>query len=151
MERGLFVVLEANETERGLFREAAAYSEGHDAPLDVLRLLSPEDVESVESVEVTSDIDREGFVDPVDHRFEEETETFIEESIDGDPGRYDVLLEIAEHGDRAQAVFDVAEDRDIDHVFLAGERRSPTGKALFGDLTQEIILNFDGTITLSMD
>ncbi|CCQ33831.1 UpsA domain-containing protein [Halorhabdus tiamatea SARL4B] len=150
MERGLFVVLEANETERELFREAAAYSAGHSAPLDVLRLVSPEDVESVDSVDVTSDIDRQDFVDPADHRFEAEVEAFIADAID-DPGDYDVRLEIAERGDRAEAVFDVAEDRGVDHVFLAGKRRSPTGKALFGDLTQEIILNFDGTITLSMD
>lgn len=151
MERGLFIVLEANETERELFQEAAAYSAGHDAPLDVLRLVSPEDVESVDSVDVTSDIDRQDFVDPADHRFEEDVEAFIADAIDGDPGDYDVRLEIAERGDRAEAVFDVAEDCGTDHVFLAGKRRSPTGKALFGDLTQEIILNFDGTITLSMD
>lgn len=151
MERGLFVVLEANETERELFREAAAYSAGHDAPLDVLRLVSPEEVQSVESVDVTSDIDRQNFVDPADHQFEEDVEAFLAEATDGDTDQYDVLLEIAERGDRAEAVLAVAEERGSDHVFLAGKRRSPTGKALFGDLTQEIILNFDGTITLSME
>lgn len=151
MKRGLFVVLEADETERKLFREAAAYSDGHDAPLDVFRVVSAEDAESVESTEVTSDIDRQDFVDPADHHFEAETTEFLASALDGSPDRHEIVLEIAERGDRAEAVFDVADDRGVDHVFLAGKRRSPTGKALFGDLTQEIILNFDGTITLSMD
>jgi hypothetical protein len=33
-------------------------------------------------------------------------------------------------------------------VFLAGRKRSPTGKALFGDQTQAVILDFDGAVTV---
>jgi len=32
-------------------------------------------------------------------------------------------------------------------VFLTGKKRSPTGKAVFGDRSQAIILNFDGPVT----
>jgi len=121
-----------------------------DAPLRVLRLLSPEDIESVESADLTSDIDRRTNEDPVDRKFEEETEQFLREALDGEDIPYEVTVRIEPEGERAEAILDAAEEDDCDHVFLAGRRRSPTGKALFGDLTQEIVLNFDGTITLSM-
>jgi len=150
MDRGLFVLVECNDTERQLFREAADVSASADAPLRVLRLLSPEDIESVESADLTSDIDRRTNEDPVDRKFEEETEQFLREALDGEDIPYEVTVRIEPEGERAEAILDAAEEDDCDHVFLAGRRRSPTGKALFGDLTQEIVLNFDGTITLSM-
>jgi nucleotide-binding universal stress UspA family protein len=150
MEQGLFVVIETSDAEQELLQEAAAFSECEDAPLGVLRVVSPEDVQSVESTDVTSDIDRAEFEDPVDRQFEEETEAFVQDALDG-AGSYEIDIRIEPDTERATAILDVAEDRDCDHLFLVGKRRSPTGKALFGDLTQEIILNFDGTISLSMD
>jgi nucleotide-binding universal stress UspA family protein len=48
-------------------------------------------------------------------------------------------------------VIAVAEREGCDHVFIAGKRRSPSGKAIFGDVTQSIILNFDGMVTVMMD
>lgn len=46
------------------------------------------------------------------------------------------------------AVLDIAGEYDIDHVFLSGRKRSPVGKALFGDLAQQVILEFDGPVTI---
>ncbi|QSG01463.1 universal stress protein [Natranaeroarchaeum sulfidigenes] len=46
------------------------------------------------------------------------------------------------------AVLDIADEYDCDHVFLAGRKRSPVGKALFGDLTQQVVLEFDGPVTI---
>jgi nucleotide-binding universal stress UspA family protein len=51
-------------------------------------------------------------------------------------------------GREVESVLDVASDRDCDHLFVAGPRRSPTGKALFGDLTQRLTLQFDGPVTV---
>jgi len=34
-------------------------------------------------------------------------------------------------------------------VFVRGRRRSPTGKAVFGDTAQAVILNFDGFVTVA--
>lgn len=48
-------------------------------------------------------------------------------------------------------LLDVADEYDCDHVFLAGRKRSPVGKALFGDLTQQVILEFDGPVTIVTD
>lgn len=49
-----------------------------------------------------------------------------------------------------QDVIEVAERENCDHVFISGRRRSPSGKAIFGDVTQRILLNFDGMVTVSL-
>lgn len=51
-------------------------------------------------------------------------------------------------GDKAEKVLQAAQKHDCDHIFLAGRQRSPTGKALFGDATQRVILDFDGPVTV---
>jgi nucleotide-binding universal stress UspA family protein len=44
-------------------------------------------------------------------------------------------------GSPARSLLDAAEDLDVDAICLAGRKRSPTGKLLFGSVTQEVILN----------
>lgn len=51
-------------------------------------------------------------------------------------------------GDRAETVLSEARRRGCDHVFISGRKRSPTGKALFGDDTQRVILEADVPVTV---
>jgi nucleotide-binding universal stress UspA family protein len=51
-------------------------------------------------------------------------------------------------GDRGDTILERAESHGCDHIFLTGQRRSPTGKAIFGDVTQRVILDFDGPVTV---
>lgn len=51
-------------------------------------------------------------------------------------------------GDEYEQIIQTAADHDCDHVFIAGRRRSPSGKALFGDTAQQVILNFDDPVTI---
>ncbi len=51
-------------------------------------------------------------------------------------------------GREADQILRAAKAYDCDHLFIAGRRRSPTGKALFGDLVQHVMLNFDGPVTV---
>jgi nucleotide-binding universal stress UspA family protein len=46
-------------------------------------------------------------------------------------------------GDPADAIIRTADQRDVDRIVIAGRKRSPTGKALFGSVTQKVILNTD--------
>lgn len=46
-------------------------------------------------------------------------------------------------GDPATEVADYASSVDARYVVLGGRRRSPVGKALFGSVTQEVLLNAD--------
>jgi len=43
-------------------------------------------------------------------------------------------------GDAARAILSVADDYDADQVVVAGRKRTPTGKVLFGSVTQSVIL-----------
>ena len=46
-------------------------------------------------------------------------------------------------GDPADTILDLAEEADADLVVVGGRKRSPAGKALFGSVTQSVILNAD--------
>ena len=46
-------------------------------------------------------------------------------------------------GDPAESIVQHAEDLDADAVCVAGRKRSPAGKMLFGSVSQSVILNTD--------
>lgn len=46
-------------------------------------------------------------------------------------------------GDAAETVLETADDMDADLLCLAPRKRTPTGKALFGSVTQQVILEGD--------
>ncbi|MFB6118486.1 universal stress protein [Halosegnis sp.] len=50
-------------------------------------------------------------------------------------------------GDRAAGIVTIAETIDADMVVVGGRRRSPTGKAVFGSTTQEILLDAPCPVT----
>lgn len=51
-------------------------------------------------------------------------------------------------GDLSEVVLRMTDEIDADHVFVTGPRRSPAGKALFGDDTQRIILDSPVPVTV---
>lgn len=48
-----------------------------------------------------------------------------------------------------EGILDLADKIDADHIVLGGRKRSPTGKALFGSVTQGVILNTDRPVTVT--
>jgi nucleotide-binding universal stress UspA family protein len=52
-------------------------------------------------------------------------------------------------GDPADIVREVADEVGADLIVVAGRKRSPAGKALFGSVTQELILNSDRPVLVA--
>ncbi|MFC7232344.1 universal stress protein [Saliphagus sp. GCM10025308] len=52
-------------------------------------------------------------------------------------------------GDTSTQVLNVADEYDCDHIFIAGRKRSPSGKAIFGDTAQRVILNSSVPVTVT--
>jgi nucleotide-binding universal stress UspA family protein len=48
-----------------------------------------------------------------------------------------------EHGDPATVILETAADLDVDAIAVHGRKRSPVGKALFGSVTQAVLLDAD--------
>lgn len=58
---------------------------------------------------------------------------------------------LREHGDPVDEILAVAEERDVDAILMAGRKRTPIGKALFGSVTQRILLSADRPVTVLME
>ena len=53
-------------------------------------------------------------------------------------------------GEKSSRVLAAADNDDVDHLFMLGRKRTPTGKAMFGDATQAVLLNSERPVTLVM-
>lgn len=52
-------------------------------------------------------------------------------------------------GDPTEEILSIAARNDVDLLCLAGRKRSPTGKALFGSVTQAVILGTDRPVLVA--
>ncbi|WP_148413145.1 universal stress protein [Haloferax sp. KTX1] len=52
-------------------------------------------------------------------------------------------------GDPAEVIIEFADEEDADLIVTAGRKRSPAGKALFGSVTQTVILNSDRPVMVT--
>lgn len=52
-------------------------------------------------------------------------------------------------GDPAQAILDAANEHDVDAIVLGGRKRSPLGSALFGSVSQAVILDAERPVTVT--
>ncbi|UHQ96366.1 universal stress protein [Natrinema halophilum] len=52
------------------------------------------------------------------------------------------------HANPAEAIVIVANEIDADRIVMGGRKRSPAGKALFGSVTQSVLLNSDTPVTV---
>lgn len=143
MNRAL-VVVNDNEEAQELGKKAGKLAMGVDAELHAVRFVdrseyqdrlkhAAEDSRKVESIKEATAFARE-------LAKEFASDAFGELNVD-------VQAEGVVN-DMPNAVVEYAKEHACDHIFLVGRKRSPTGKALFGDLAQSVILNFDGPVTI---
>jgi nucleotide-binding universal stress UspA family protein len=145
MERALAVV-DAEESTKALVREAGELAAAVDAELVLLHVTTDDEYEEMRQTMESIPNNSVGYSAQKAREGAEEFAADIgREVLDGIDVDYEAVGAL---GDEQTEILDTAAEHDCDHLFIAGEKRSPTGKALFGDLTQSIILNFDGPVTV---
>lgn len=145
MERAL-VVVEPTEGTKGLLAEAGALANGVGAKLVALHVTTEAEYDQDRKAMAEVSAMEGGTYDVSQAR--DGARQFAEElcrEVLGDGIQYEAVGAVGKKADR---VLRVAEERKCDHVFVAGRRRSPSGKAIFGDTAQQVILNFDGPVTV---
>lgn len=148
MKRALAVV-EGTESTKQLVREAGELAAGVGAELLLLHVTTEEQFSEyatsmadipARDAGYSTDRAREGA-----RQFAADIGT---EMFDGLDVEYEAIGAL---GDEEEEILDIAYERDCDHIFISGRKRSPTGKAIFGDLAQSVLLKFDGTVTITTD
>lgn len=145
MEHALAVV-DGNETAKQLVREAGELAAGVGATLTLLHVTTEDEyMDRRDQLAELTDYSLEYDVQRAQDGAKNYASNVAREVLDG----VDVSTEsVGALGDRAETILEVAQERECDHIFVAGRTRSPTGKALFGDATQKVILEFDGPVTV---
>jgi nucleotide-binding universal stress UspA family protein len=149
MERAL-VVVDDTDKHRKLLREAGELAAGVGADLVLLTTLTEDEfAEDAATIETIAEMEHTGFEEDAGveaaRNFARDT---AEDVLDGIDVEFEAIGRVIDENEHADAVLDTAENHDCDHVFITGQRRSPTGKAIFGDAAQRVILNFDGLVTV---
>lgn len=149
MKRAL-VVLEPSEAGRKLLREAGEIAAGVDAHLEVLSLLTEEEYRS--DLEMLDKIAKEEGISyaetPIDEYAEQVGHNLADKALDDLDLDYTIDGQQLDERHEGDLIVETAEQKNCDHVFITGAQRSPTGKALFGDVAQSVILDFDGYTTV---
>ncbi|XVH33134.1 universal stress protein (plasmid) [Haloferacaceae archaeon DSL9] len=144
MKRPL-VVTDPNDSVVDVVREAGELATAVDAPLCVLTVLTADEYENdAEVLGAIDRVERSNFSPEPEVYAEKIAQTAIADLLSDLEletkaiGRY-----VERESDRADAIVRTAEKNDCDYIFLLRRQRSPTGKAIFGDTAQSVILNFD--------
>lgn len=115
---------------------------------DILLAIDTDEERALSQAKEVVDLFGENFRAHLLHVFQENTEgASISNLVTARPVEdylTDEGIEVALHersGEPAAQIVAVADDIDADLVTLAGRKRSPTGKVLFGSVAQDVILS----------
>lgn len=149
MDRILVVV---DDSDRGteLLDEVDTVVSGTDVPVVVLSLVTSEEYGSdIETLHQVGEVEGTSYERSPAEFARTAVTGLVAESLD-ESVEYTIVGEVVDADDQADRILSAAREKGCDHVYLTGRRRSPTGKALFGDRAQKVVLNFDGYVTLRM-
>lgn len=145
MERAL-VVIDGEESTKQLVREAGEIATGIGAELVLLHVTTEDEfADREEALAGFAEFEAGYGVSQAQEGAEQFAESIGNEVFEGADVEFEAVGRI---GDDVEEVLNVARDRGVDHLFVRGQQRSPTGKALFGDRAQQLALDFDGPVTL---
>lgn len=145
MKRALAVV-DPTDAAKDLLREAGTLAAGVDADVVVVHVTTEAEYsgrrEAMEAIPNSS-------TNYTPEEAEAGATQFAKDLADEVLGDVDVEYQATGYvGKKAAKTLEAADEYGCDHVFLAGRKRSPAGKAIFGDATQKVILDSDHPVTV---
>lgn len=149
MERAL-VVVESADHARSLISEAGELAAGVGADLKLLTLMDKDEYENdLQTMETIANVEGVSYSsEDIKESGRQFARDIAKEELGDRTVDYEPICEIVESGEEAHTIVTTAEREDCDYIFIAGRKRSPTGKAIFGDTTQRVILDFDGIVSV---
>ncbi|WP_423746849.1 universal stress protein (plasmid) [Haladaptatus sp. SPP-AMP-3] len=152
MKRGV-IAIDETETHETLLREAGQWAAAADAELVVLTFLDESEYEKgVETLESVGKVENVSYdTGAVTEAAADDATAFAAGVLDGTGVEFTTVAAVVGDRERGSRVVEAGEKYDCDHAFVVGTGRSPAGKALFGDFAQQVILNFDGLVTITME
>lgn len=142
MQKGL-VVIQAEEKIRRLMTVASEIAIGTNAELVLYQVSRPTDEDRKEMADITGRENRYRSGTEGGRAFTEDLASeLLDEAIE-----YEVHSAI---GQPAERILQAIKSYECDHLFMTGRQRSPTGKAVFGDSTQNVLLETSVPVTLVM-
>jgi nucleotide-binding universal stress UspA family protein len=139
----IIAAVDRSEDENRVVEEAATLAEAFDDHLRLIHVLSRS-----EFAELGQSQTQDGGAADLDE-IRETAAGFARKAAEGvAPERpYEAVGRI---GKPAEEINKYAESHDARYVVLGGQARSPTGKALFGSVTQNVLLNSDRPVVTVM-
>ena len=145
MDHALAVV-GPTERAKALVREAGELAAGVGADLTLLHVTTEEEYD--ERREQLARVTNAGTVYGVGQAVEGARSYASDvgrETLEGLDVDYEAVGSV---GDPAETVLAEVDRRGCDHVFITGPKRTPAGKALFGDVAQRVILDAAMPVTV---
>lgn len=144
MKRALAVVGDTDESGH-LVREAGELTAGVGAELLVLSVTPEDDYGAVRESRQRAGSQHVYSIDQAVEDARQTAESIARDALADLDVDYEAVGSVGPVTDR---ILTTAAECECDHIFIVGRQRSPTGKALFGDVAQSVILNFDGPVTV---
>lgn len=138
----IVAAVDRSEKSANVIREAKALATAFDEQLHVIHVLSRSEFVSMG---ITSA--EEG--DPIDmDEVRKVAADIAADAVDD----MDVPFEtVGLMGDVASRIVNYAAEQDARYIVIAGRKRSPTGKAFFGSVSQSVLLNADCPVVSSIN
>ncbi|MCH7660121.1 MAG: universal stress protein [Euryarchaeota archaeon] len=129
----IVAAVDRSDRASAVLGEAATIAEAFGEAVDVVHVLSREEFVSLERTNVSETgeaVPIEGVVETAENIA---NEAIDEAAVDGNP--------IGLVGNPADEIVEYAHDQGARYIVVAGRKRSPVGKALFGSVVQSVLLS----------
>jgi nucleotide-binding universal stress UspA family protein len=146
------VVIEDEEQDSDILQRAGTLTAGVDGTLYLVSTVTEDELQdTVSTLQVIGQVEQTAYGDETAIKaMEQQLSEFASEELEDVAVDYETSVVVCPADERVEAVCEAATDYDCDHIYTSGLRRTPTGKAVFGDFVQQLMLQFDGYVTADL-